>query len=121
MKELGWGGLFPFSWKGKVEEDQSFDALRGGFFVAPILQTLILNRDPKLVIDYADKVAKWPMKRVITCHLGNNVPISGKDFRNAFKFLEAGHVQPNRKTIDKLMKKSIFDVFFIKSKVLPGE
>eukprot|EP00611_Tribonema_gayanum_P001422 TRINITY_DN11027_c0_g1_i1.p1 TRINITY_DN11027_c0_g1~~TRINITY_DN11027_c0_g1_i1.p1 ORF type:complete len:498 (+),score=94.27 TRINITY_DN11027_c0_g1_i1:56-1549(+) len=96
MKELGWGGIFPFAWGEASVENASFQALQGGLFVAPILQTLILNREPERVLAFADVVAKWPIKRLISCHLGYNVPTSGAEFRRAFRFLEKGYQQPTR-------------------------
>lgn len=61
---------------------------QGGLLVAPILQVLLLNRDPVPVLDWADRVSSWPFKRVIPCHLANDVTATPKDFRNAFRFLE---------------------------------
>lgn len=81
-------GLFPFKWK----EDwyQSFEKLRGNgrIFVAPILQTLILNRDPQAAIAWADQVASWDFVRIIPCHFGNAIAATPSDFRQAFSFLE---------------------------------
>lgn len=81
-------GLFPFQWK--HEWKQSFDALRGGGrpFVAPILQTLILNRAPRETIDWADKVAKWDFQRIIPCHFDSPIEANSRQFRQAFAFLE---------------------------------
>lgn len=56
--------------------------------MAPILQVLLLNRDPEPVLDWADRVAKWPFKRIIPCHLANDIAATPKDFRKAFRFLE---------------------------------
>ncbi len=58
--------------------------------MAPILQVLLLNRDPGPVLDWADRVAKWPFRRVIPCHLANDVSTTPKEFRKAFSFLEKG-------------------------------
>lgn len=58
--------------------------------MAPILQVLLLNRDPEPVLDWADRVAKWPFRRVIPCHLANDVATTPKEFRKAFGFLEKG-------------------------------
>lgn len=63
---------------------------QGGLLVAPILQVLLLNRDPGPVLDWADRVAKWPFQRVIPCHLANDVSTTPKEFRKAFRFLEKG-------------------------------
>jgi hypothetical protein len=81
-------GLFPFKWR----EDwyQSFETLRGKgrIFVAPILQTLILNRDPQAVIAWVDKVASWHFVRIIPCHFDNAIAATPTEFRRAFSFLE---------------------------------
>lgn len=63
---------------------------QGGLLVAPILQVLLLNRDPGPVLDWADRVSKWPFRRVIPCHLANDVATTPKEFRKAFGFLEKG-------------------------------
>ncbi len=81
-------GLFPFRWK--YDWYQSFETLRGNgrVFVAPILQTLILNRDPQMVITWADKVASWNFVRIISCHFDNAIAVTPNEFRQAFNFLE---------------------------------
>lgn len=81
-------GLFPFRWKDNWK--QSFDALRGGgrLFVAPILQTLILNQSPRQVIDWADKVATWGFQQIISCHFDSPIKANPRQFRQAFAFLE---------------------------------
>ncbi|MEB3120288.1 MAG: DUF4336 domain-containing protein, partial [Snowella sp.] len=50
-------GLFPFKWK--KDWQQTFDTLRGGgrLLVAPILQQLILNRQPQETLNWANKIA----------------------------------------------------------------
>lgn len=98
MKLLGRGtiplseGLYP--WKWVRSEIPNFKALQGGLLVAPILQKLIFNREPAEVLDWADKVSKWSIKRIIPCHLANDIKASGQDFRKAFRFLEASPSQP---------------------------
>jgi hypothetical protein len=84
-------GLYPWDWVG--DDIASFKALQGGLLVAPILQQLILNREPIEVLDFADEVAKWPIKRIIPAHLQNNLKYTGKDYRAAFGFLEAKGVR----------------------------
>ena len=80
-------GIYPWDW---VRDDKvSFDALRGGLLVAPILQTLILNRTPVQVLDFADTVSKWDIERIIPAHFKNDLKYGGKDYRAAFSFLEA--------------------------------
>ncbi|PZV18330.1 MAG: hypothetical protein DCF20_04620 [Pseudanabaena sp.] len=81
-------GLFPFKWKENWH--QAFEALRGNgrIFVAPILQTLILNRAPQDAIAWADKVASWDFVRIIPCHFDNAIAATPTEFRQAFSFLE---------------------------------
>lgn len=70
------------------DERPSFDALKGGLLVAPILQTLILNRTPIQVLDFADTVSKWEIERIIPAHFINDLKYNGEDYRKAFSFLE---------------------------------
>ena len=91
MKKLGAGavpydgGLYPWKW---VESElPSFKALQGGLLVAPILRKLILNREPERVLDWVDKVSKWPFQRIIPAHFANDVKATPKDFTDAFSFL----------------------------------
>nr|WP_315863823.1 DUF4336 domain-containing protein [Geitlerinema sp. PCC 7407] len=83
-------GLFPFRWKNGWR--QSFESLRRGgqLLVAPILQTLILNRSPRAVLDWADTVARWNFERIIPCHLEAPIEQGPQAFRQAFSFLEEG-------------------------------
>lgn len=81
-------GWFPFKWKDNWK--RSFDALRGDgrLFVAPILQTLILNRAPKETIEWANKVASWNFQRIVPCHFDSPIEAGSRQFRQAFTFLE---------------------------------
>ncbi|MBE9036437.1 DUF4336 domain-containing protein [aff. Roholtiella sp. LEGE 12411] len=81
-------GLFPFKWQENWQ--RSFDALQGDgrLFVAPILQTLILNRAPRETIDWADKVASWDFQWIIPCHFDSPIKTAPYQFRQAFSFLE---------------------------------
>lgn len=84
-------GLYPFKWQKNWK--QSFDALRGGgrLLVAPILQTLILNRAPWETINWADKIASWNFQRIVPCHFDCPIVASPRQFREAFGFLEKGY------------------------------
>ena len=90
-------GVYPWDWLGD-DDRRSFEAIQGrtdkngnqGLLVAPILQTLILNRNPVEVIDWADRVSSWDFKRVVPAHLKNNIAADGRVFRRAFTFLEEG-------------------------------
>ncbi len=81
-------GLYPFQWKQNWQ--RCFEALRGDgrLFVAPILQTLILNRAPEETIAWANKIAKWNFKRIIPCHFDAPIEATPYEFRQAFSFLE---------------------------------
>ena len=81
-------GLFPFHWLSNWQD--SFTILRGNgrILVAPILQTLILNRAPEATLDWANKVASWDFVRIIPCHLDNAIAATPQQFRQAFSFLE---------------------------------
>ena len=85
-------GVYPWDWV--QDETPSFKALTGGLLVAPILQTLLLNRNPIEVLDFASTVGKWDIERIIPAHFKNNLVYSGKDFRKAYTFLEASGVPP---------------------------
>ncbi|HEY9838022.1 MAG TPA: DUF4336 domain-containing protein, partial [Vampirovibrionales bacterium] len=80
--------IFPFDWQ--PDWKQSFDLLRGDgrLFVAPILQTLILNRAPKETLTWADTVARWQFERIVPCHLDSPLAVGPQGFRQAFNFLE---------------------------------
>ena len=81
-------GLYPFDWQ--LDWQDCFETLRGNgrLLVAPILQTLILNRAPKETLRWADKIATWDFNRVIACHFDAPVDASPSEFRQAFAFLE---------------------------------
>ena len=82
-------GLFPFRWQTNWQD--AFSQLRqdGRLLVAPILQTLILNRAPKATIDWANTVAAWDFERIIPCHFSAPVATTPAEFRRAFNFLKA--------------------------------
>ena len=74
------------------DDKASFKALQGGLLVAPILQKLILNREPEKVLDWVNKVCEWPIERIIPCHFANDIKASSADFRKAFEFLQEPEV-----------------------------
>ena len=84
-------GVYPWDWVGN--EDASWQALtgtganQGKPLVAPILQILLLNRSPVEVLDFADQVAQWDIRRIIPSHFQNNLALTGKEYRAAFDFL----------------------------------
>ncbi|NEQ98926.1 MAG: DUF4336 domain-containing protein [Cyanothece sp. SIO2G6] len=92
--QQGYFGLYPFRWASDWQ--QSFDALsgHGRLLVAPVLQQLILNRDPQTVLQWAGTVAQWNFQRIIPCHFDAPVMASPQHFRQAFAFLEANTHNP---------------------------
>jgi hypothetical protein len=80
-------GLYPFQWRSNWQ--QGFTDLRdnGRLLVAPILQTLILNRAPQQTIDWVDRVAQWDFDRIIPCHFDAPISATGQQFRAAFNFI----------------------------------
>ena len=79
-------GIYPWDWVG--DDVASYKAISGGPLVAPILQSLLLNRFPVECLDFADKVSQWPFTRIIPAHLKNNLKYNGSDYRKSFGFLE---------------------------------
>jgi hypothetical protein len=81
-------GFYPFRWK--ADWQRSFEALRGEgrLFVAPILQTLILNRASQTTLDWVEQVSSWNFEQIVPCHLDAPIKASPAQFRQAFAFLE---------------------------------
>ena len=81
-------GVYPWKWKSNWK--QSFNALRGNgrLLVAPILQTLIFNREPQAVINWANTAAGWEFQQIIPCHFDSPIKAGPHQFRQAFTFLE---------------------------------
>jgi len=70
----------------------TFTCFAGRLLVHPILRVLCFNRRPEDVLAWADRVADWDIKRVIPAHFEAPIKCNGKDFRNAFKFLQEDEV-----------------------------
>jgi Domain of unknown function (DUF4336) len=81
-------GLYPFQWRSGWQG--AFDILRqdGRLLVAPILQRVILNRNPQATIEWIDRICEWDFERIIPCHLDAPIAATPGDFRKAFEFLE---------------------------------
>ncbi len=80
-------GLFPFRWQNNWQ--RSFEVLRDRqLFVAPVLQTLILNRASTETLAWVDIVASWDFERIIPCHFDSPIAAQPQQFRQAFAFLE---------------------------------
>ncbi|HEY9826620.1 MAG TPA: DUF4336 domain-containing protein, partial [Stenomitos sp.] len=89
-------GLYPFRWQ--TQWQASFAALynEGKPFVAPVLQTLILNRAPQATLDWALRVANWNFHRIIPCHFAAPLSVSPYQFLQAFEFLQGAAQLPAR-------------------------
>ena len=89
-------GLYPFRWESHWKE--SFEKLqgKGRLLVAPVLQTLILNRAPRETIKFANLVASWHFERLIPCHFEAPLDVSPREFRQAFSFLEKEELPMNQ-------------------------
>jgi hypothetical protein len=81
-------GFFPFQWQ--KDWERSFESLRGDgrIFVAPVLQSLILNRAPQETINWADQIAQWDFQWIIPCHFDAPIKAKPLQLRKAFSFLE---------------------------------
>jgi Domain of unknown function (DUF4336) len=58
--------------------------------VPPILQALVLNKRPKVVLAWVEQVSRWPFNRIISAHLGGPIQAGPRDFSAAFDFLRGG-------------------------------
>lgn len=88
-------GLYPFHWQDNWLA--SFQALQGHgrLLVAPILQQLILNRDPQQTLAWVDRVTQWDFRQIISCHFQSPMPATPAEFRSAFNFLTQGSQFPS--------------------------
>jgi hypothetical protein len=95
LQNLGQGAvplqLYPWKWKSDSADIQNFKALsnNGKMFCPPILTKLILDREPEKTLAWVDRVCERfsDMKRVVPCHLNNDIKASAKDFYIAFDSL----------------------------------
>ncbi|MEM6437090.1 MAG: DUF4336 domain-containing protein [Cyanobacteria bacterium P01_D01_bin.115] len=89
-------GLYPFCWA--ADWPASFEALHGGGrpFVAPVLQTLIFNRDRTTVKTWVEAVTQWQFERVIPCHLEAPIKMGPTELKAAFDFLAPDHPPGDR-------------------------
>jgi hypothetical protein len=88
-------GIYPFRWQPQWEK--SFAELHGNgrIFVAPILQTLILNRAPQATLAWANRVAQWNFDRIVPCHFDAPITATPQQFRAAFDFLDRSPIIDN--------------------------
>ncbi|HEY9877551.1 MAG TPA: DUF4336 domain-containing protein [Leptolyngbyaceae cyanobacterium] len=81
-------GLFPFQWQ--EDWEQSFYALHGNGrpFVAPILQTLILDQSPQTVLSWAQRVTRWDFHRIIPAHFDAPIDTNPHEFWQALAVMQ---------------------------------
>lgn len=110
-------GLYPFRWKSNWLD--AFERLRchGRLLVAPILQTLILNRAPQETLGWVETVAKWNFERIIPCHFTANIKTNPQEFRQAFCFLQANHSSTLPKADLQTLK--IIDALLYRPRIIP--
>ncbi|WP_310416656.1 DUF4336 domain-containing protein [Chamaesiphon sp. OTE_8_metabat_110] len=101
-------GIYPFEWQ--ADWQQGFVNLQadGRLLVAPILETLILNRAPRQTIAWVDRVAQWDFERIIPCHFDAPISTTPEDFRSAFDFLKSGDAADSpRSAVDAALVREI--------------
>jgi hypothetical protein len=110
-------GLFPFNWKADWEE--SFDALHSkkSLQVAPILQTLILNRAPEETRNWIDKIIRWDFEQIIPCHFDAPIQAGREAIHKAFVFLENERTEDYSEQDMHLLRK--IEKFLIYFRLLP--
>jgi hypothetical protein len=89
------GGLYPFQWQENWEKSFQTIQGQGRLLVAPILQQLILNRDPQQTKDWIDRVTQWDFQQIVPCHLQAPIAATPAEFRAAFDFLLQGRQLPH--------------------------
>ena len=87
-------GLYPFRWQSDWQD--SFQALhcQGQIKVAPILKTLIFNRDPEAVLKWINQITTWGFERLIPAHLEAPIQTDPHHLLAAFDFLKPQDSSP---------------------------
>ncbi len=87
-------GLYPFKWLNNWQK--SLEAIVGEdrLLVAPVLQSLILNRAPESTLTWVNNVSNWQFQRIIPCHFNEVVSTTPEKFKQAFAFLESADDSP---------------------------
>jgi hypothetical protein len=97
----GYFGLYPFQWRADWQQGFTELCAGGRLLVAPILQTLILNRAPAQTIAWVDRVSQWDFQQIIPCHFDAPITATPHEFRAAFNFLKSSDsVDANLSTTD---------------------
>ena len=85
-------GLFPWRWKDGQRWRESFDEVCNTtpgrkLIVAPILQTLVLNRDKDVIVRWLREVTRFGFRRVIAQHYANSIDAGPQDLAAAFSYI----------------------------------
>ena len=120
-------GLYPFRWQANWED--CFNTLRddGRLLVAPILQTLILNRAPVETVAWANQIANWDFTQIIPCHFDAPVSTNPQKFRQAFDFLSVSNARQDESKVNQrsclpeadLQTLKSIDAFLYKPGIVP--
>jgi hypothetical protein len=84
--------LYPWSWNDNDADLINFQAVATAkLFLPPILTKLILDREPRRVVDFAETVARdFPdLQRILPSHLDCPITCTARDWREAFRTLES--------------------------------
>ena len=85
-RELGWAGFIAWSWR--PDWRTAFDAARGGGrpFVPPILQEIVLSREPEKVLSFAQRVAEdFAFTNIVPAHFDAPVAAGPPEWLDAFR------------------------------------
>jgi hypothetical protein len=81
-------GLYPFHWQPHWQKSFDQTCAEGRLMVAPILQQLILSRQPHKTREWVAQIAEWDFQQVISCHFQAPVAANSDDWQRAFSFLD---------------------------------
>lgn len=113
-------GLYPFKWQPNWEECYNTLRADGSLLVAPILQTLILNRAPHETLSWASAIAEnWQFNRLIACHFDSPVDTTPQEFLRAFAFLDNDDYQPRKIPAADLESLKAIDSLLLKLAIVP--
>lgn len=94
-------GLYPFKWESNWLDSFQNLCQAGALQVAPILQTLILNREPQTVANWVHQLVQWDFQQIIPCHFSAPIVAQAEALQAAFQFLrEPGRDRNPLTTLD---------------------
>ena len=85
-KALGWKGFIAWKWDASWPDSFATLAANGAPTVPPILQEIVLARDPERVLEFAQRVAAdFPFTTIIPAHFGVARGTTPKAWLDAFR------------------------------------